>query len=276
MAAYRFADANPVFFDLLGLGKAANGKVYFFERGTTTPKATYSDPTLETPNTNPVLLDSDGRAATEIWLDGEYDARLEDADENVIWTRVILPAVSVGNELPSMDGHDGEFLATDGSMAIWVALQQLPDPTGSAGMIPQVNSDGTAYILTDLPEPPEPPEPEYDIDFTDGYTQIGDRHERWGSGSVAAAPTVQKSSVNIAFAGGFTFDAVPVVVLVTNTTPGGSTPSGRVAALAVSNVSTTGFTVTADVSDDDTQSNYKLANATNFAWYVMGKYVPDA
>jgi len=44
----------------------AGGKVYTYEQGTTTPLATYQDEAETTPNTNPVILDSSGRAL--IWL----------------------------------------------------------------------------------------------------------------------------------------------------------------------------------------------------------------
>jgi hypothetical protein len=40
----------------------ASGKLYTYSSGTTTPKATWSDVGLTTPNTNPIILDSAGRA----------------------------------------------------------------------------------------------------------------------------------------------------------------------------------------------------------------------
>jgi len=51
----------------------------FFEPGTTTPKNTYSDSGLTTPNTNPVVADSDG-VMPDIWLDGTYAVVLKNAE----------------------------------------------------------------------------------------------------------------------------------------------------------------------------------------------------
>lgn len=46
----------------------ANGCVFTYQGGTTTPQATYTDYTGSTPNTNPVILDSTGSAV--MWLSG--------------------------------------------------------------------------------------------------------------------------------------------------------------------------------------------------------------
>lgn len=45
----------------------SGGKVYSYTAGTLTPRATYTDQSGSTPNANPVVLDSAGRA--DIWLD---------------------------------------------------------------------------------------------------------------------------------------------------------------------------------------------------------------
>lgn len=64
----------------------AAGSVYFYEVGTTTPKATYQDQALGTPNSNPVILDSAGRAT--IWGSGNYRQVLYDANSVLIWDGV--------------------------------------------------------------------------------------------------------------------------------------------------------------------------------------------
>ena len=46
----------------------AGGKIYTYLAGTTTPAATYTTYTAETPNANPMILDSGGRPIQEIWL----------------------------------------------------------------------------------------------------------------------------------------------------------------------------------------------------------------
>lgn len=63
----------------------AGGQVFTYAAGTSTPQATYTDGTGDTPNANPVVLDAAGRA--EIWLgSGAYKIVLEDVNNNVIWT----------------------------------------------------------------------------------------------------------------------------------------------------------------------------------------------
>lgn len=52
----------------------AYGKVYTYEPGTTTPKATYLTSAGTTTNANPVILDSAGRAS--IWLNGTYKVKI--------------------------------------------------------------------------------------------------------------------------------------------------------------------------------------------------------
>jgi hypothetical protein len=46
----------------------SGGKINTYAAGTTTPIATYTDNTGTTPNANPIILDSTGRYAQEIWL----------------------------------------------------------------------------------------------------------------------------------------------------------------------------------------------------------------
>lgn len=60
------------------------GKVYTYIAGTSTPKATYTDSTLVTPNTNPTILDARGEA--DIWPNGSYKVILKDSLDNTIWT----------------------------------------------------------------------------------------------------------------------------------------------------------------------------------------------
>lgn len=85
----RFVNPVPQFFDDAG-NVLASGKLFFYETGTTTLKNTYSDSDLSTPNTNPVILDGEGRVATgdgEIFLSGDYKVRLTDSSDVQLWER---------------------------------------------------------------------------------------------------------------------------------------------------------------------------------------------
>src|SRR5438128_1026902 len=64
----------------------SGGKLYTYAAGTTTPLATYTDASGATPNLNPVVLDSAGRA--DVWLatGSLYKLVLQDAAGNLIYT----------------------------------------------------------------------------------------------------------------------------------------------------------------------------------------------
>jgi len=74
----RFFNPAPQFF-YSGTPAAplAGGLMYFYVPGTTTPKDTYSDNALTTPNTNPVVLSSSG-VLPNVFLDGSYKVILQD------------------------------------------------------------------------------------------------------------------------------------------------------------------------------------------------------
>lgn len=83
------------FFDSNG-DPLSGGKVYSYEAGTSTPKDTYTDSSATTPNANPVILDSAGRAA--IWLNGAYKITVTDSNDVVIRTEDdISSATATGN-----------------------------------------------------------------------------------------------------------------------------------------------------------------------------------
>lgn len=62
------------------------GQLFSYIAGTSTPQATYTDQSGGTPNANPVVLDSAGRAS--VWLDPTlaYKFVLKDSLSNLIWT----------------------------------------------------------------------------------------------------------------------------------------------------------------------------------------------
>ena len=270
MSAYRLGDFNPVYPNLLGTASAPNGSLTFYAIGTTTPKDTYSDPDLEVIhlNPNPVDLNADGRAEFQVWLDGEYTVVLKDALGTEIWTRDAYPFVAPGLAIPALTGTT-PVLTHDGVNLLWDERLQLPDPTGSAGYQVVVNGDGTDYIVQPIAAAPEPPAPEYDVSA--GSIRIGTLLIQWGTGTVPAAAGAQTANVAIVF--GEAFSATPYVVTPSLTNSGGSTSSGRFAALAATSLSTTGCTITANVGEDDTQSQYKLGNSTPFSYIAIGPTV---
>lgn len=171
--AYRFRDPSPVFENLLGLRNAPGGQWFFYELGTTDPKDTYQNYDLSgTPNTNPITLTSAGRFPVPVWLDGNYTVELKAADgSSIINPTDIRPEIAPGLAIPDPTGHSGEYLTNDGSTVQWSGvIWNLPDPTGSAGYMLVVSSDGTDYILQPQPTPPEIPDPEIVINDTAPYS----------------------------------------------------------------------------------------------------------
>jgi len=62
-----FAGVGTQFFDNNG-APLAGGLIYTYAAGTTTPETTYTSNTGATPNSNPIVLNSAGRLANEMWL----------------------------------------------------------------------------------------------------------------------------------------------------------------------------------------------------------------
>lgn len=84
-AATLLPNAEQTFVDSNGAPLAA-GKVYFYIPNSTTPKATWQDSGEATPNTNPVVLDSAGRAI--IYGSGTYRQVVKDLFGNTIWDQL--------------------------------------------------------------------------------------------------------------------------------------------------------------------------------------------
>ncbi len=79
------------------------GKLYTYLAGTSTPAPSYVDSFGVTPNTNPIILDADGRA--DIWLaPGSYKIIFKDASDVVIWTK---------DNVKPADGGGGGLLDSD-------------------------------------------------------------------------------------------------------------------------------------------------------------------
>lgn len=63
-----------------------NGKLFFFEAGTSTPKQTFSDAAESVANPHPVLLDASGREPN-IFYSGSAKVVLQDASGEQVWER---------------------------------------------------------------------------------------------------------------------------------------------------------------------------------------------
>ncbi len=86
------------FFDNNG-NPLSGGKLYTYEAGTTTPAVTYTSSSGLVANTNPIVLDSAGRIAAEVWLTvgDSYKFVLATSADVTIWTKDDIVAQLDGN-----------------------------------------------------------------------------------------------------------------------------------------------------------------------------------
>ncbi|MHC1670435.1 hypothetical protein ACODUO_14840 [Stenotrophomonas maltophilia] len=259
--SYRFYNPAPVFLDLLGLQPLANGRLQFYEIGTTTPKNTWSDPSLTIPNSNPVVLDSSGRSNTNIWLDGAYSVRLLDSLGATVWTRDVDSGLDQGLTIPSL--ISGQFLTNDGSNLLWGDIRQVPDPTGSANKI--LSTDGSDLIWIAQPTIPASP-----VTLTGSSIKTTGNGfiilEQWGVGTMPAN-NLQSAAVSFNFP--TAFSEVPnVQVTIQKGSP--VVAEGYTGSIRIS-PSASGCGVEWEVGIDATRTGLRLVDPFQFAWHAIGR-----
>lgn len=120
-------NAQQTFLDDDGNPLAA-GYVYMYVPGTTTPKTTWQDRNFTTSNTNPIVLDSAGRA--RIWGDGAYRQIVQDSLGNTVWDQITqlngnIPTVDSNADLKAFAVQEGAVIrlgyttAGDGGLALY-------------------------------------------------------------------------------------------------------------------------------------------------------------
>jgi len=103
------AGAGTQFFSDAGV-PLAGGKLYTYTAGTTTPEATYTTSAGTVANTNPIILNSAGRLANEIWLTStvSYKFILQTSTNVVIGTYDNIPGI---NDFGSLSAYLATYLA---------------------------------------------------------------------------------------------------------------------------------------------------------------------
>lgn len=263
--SYRFLSPAPVYFDIPGKNPLAGGSWAFYERGTTTPKNTWSDPEKTILNSNPVPLDSSGRLNTNVWLDGEYTAVLKDSIGATQTTKDITSGFDESLVIPELEPG---FLTNDGSNLLWQDIEQnlLPDPTGSTDQYPVTNGGG--YVLTNVPTPPDIPDPEVEvtaIKFQAGVSTVPKKNvEQFGTGSANPSGT---NTTQVAVTFPEAFDSTTIVMISPTVTAVAA--SGFLVAWSVIAKSPAGFTVKFD-TNDSTSSGSNIIYAVTFDWWARG------
>lgn len=164
--------AETQFNDALGV-PLAGGSVYFYTPSTTTPKDTYQDANQTIANSNPVILDSAGRAI--IFGSGAYRQVVYDANGNLIWDQNTSEAVvgqasfggtSTGSanaqivSVGTFSGADGSTInftagfTNTGSMTIQVGPSGSPiavlknGPSGPVNLVAGDIAAGNIYSIS--------------------------------------------------------------------------------------------------------------------------------
>lgn len=158
----RFTNPTPQFLDDNGV-PLDGGLLYFYDTGTTTPKATYSDSGLTIANANPVVLDSAGRVPNIFAsVDEEYRVVLKTSAGVTIWTKdnvqfpdateLVALIQALQDQIDNLDAGTGVFLqsitnpscdgGSQGATALTSAYQEGAVP-GTFGRVTGTLSAGT-------------------------------------------------------------------------------------------------------------------------------------
>lgn len=122
----------------------AGGKLTVTLAGTSTPVNTYSDVGLTTPNANPVILDSSGRATIFLTPGVAYKFALTDSNNGAIWTQDNVLGTPVTANVASVTGTAGETLAAGHAV-------YLSDGSGGKNAGQWYNADTTNTYSSTLP-----------------------------------------------------------------------------------------------------------------------------
>lgn len=124
----------PRYSPMSGNGTSYPGaKLYFYTTGTTTPKNTYADAGLVTPNANPVVADGNGLFGSIYLAAGDYKVILKDSSDNTLWTVDPLSGLGAADTLTTR----GDLLTRDAT-----GYKRLP--IGTAGQV--LGNNGTDVL----------------------------------------------------------------------------------------------------------------------------------
>lgn len=138
-------NAQQTFFGPNGTPLAV-GFVFTYVPNTTTPKMTWQDQGLAVPNSNPIVLDSNGQA--RIWGSGSYRQVVLDANSNLVWDQITSSAGSLSGTACTT-GHLVSWAASGASLGCDPAasiVQNGLDVVMSNGAL--LDSSNTNYFPT--------------------------------------------------------------------------------------------------------------------------------
>ena len=217
------------FFTTTGL-PLAGGLIYTYQAGSSTPLATYTDNTATVANANPIVLGSDGRPSSEIWLTYGYNYKfiLKDAGGNTIQTYDNLYGIigvqpTVGATIPAglialwsgsigsipsgwylCDGSNGTPNLTD-RFVIGAGSTYAVNGTGGASSVTLVTANMPAHTHTATSTVTDPGH--YHIsgvpsDYSAGFgtSSIATTNQKAGTGTVSSSPNTNTVTTGITVA----------------------------------------------------------------------------
>ena len=265
MTAYQFFSTEDVVHDVAGLQPAASGTVSFYDVGTATPRTTWSDYAQTTPNSNPMTLGPDGRLQAQVFMEGDYTVTFRDVLGAVIKTMAVYGAPAGVETIPDPALEAGKFLTNDGVNLVWEHIRQVPDPTGSTSHV--LTTDGANILWS----PFTAPDPEIAVTTTSFQAGVSTDETKFlvQMGSVTgAASGTNATTASVTFTTAFSTTPKVFVVPTSSSQPGGPV------VLELTAVSTTGFTVRADVAEGS-NLDQDIVNSVPIDWVAFGtKEVP--
>lgn len=112
------------FFGEDGITPLSGGKLWTYAAGTTAPKASYTTAAGDVENTNPVILDSDGRAV--VFISGSYKFLLTDADDVPVGPNGgVTDNVTSFTALDSTNDPFFESFSGNGTQTVFTASEDL-------------------------------------------------------------------------------------------------------------------------------------------------------
>ena len=117
----------------------SGGKLYVYEAGTTTLVTTYTSEVADTPNTNPIILDSRGEVGGLFLAVDTYKFVLKDSSDVTIWTQDSVTVRDVGAEIDGLTttiNTINNSISTDSSDNRLVSGKQSADSSQSRFLLP--------------------------------------------------------------------------------------------------------------------------------------------
>jgi hypothetical protein len=146
-----WARSNSFEFDDDG-ERAIGAEIYFYDAGTSTPRTTYSDAALTTPNAHPVEADGNGRWPKVFLQYGSYKEIAKTAGGTTLWTTDDIPNPAPTDPGAGVDANaifqTGDIIVAgkNGTRAGFVRLNGRTMGNAASGGTERANADTSALF----------------------------------------------------------------------------------------------------------------------------------